>query len=229
MASPAQQVQTDRQIARVISRAPQAIGEDDDVLEPTTRGERMTRFDTPGWSRMRRSWNAEDRIEMDAILGEADRLVQEAFPVAFALMERIYETVRSRAADELGQPLLGPDRWEKTPDGLPREDWTRVLDSDSRDWLDTITMHLFEWEQQQARMWGEAMFAKGRWEETFARFYEACTTGSTVDDKTQFGQRHSMESRYFGIFKGLVSRQADALVRSMVRIQGVLEKNVRAM
>jgi hypothetical protein len=146
-------------------------------------------------------------------------------------MDRIYEAVRFRAADkETGLKLVGQDGgpvWESDPDGIPREDWTRITDRDRDTWLWTITTHLFEWEQQKEKFWGRSMYAKGKWEELFSHAFQSGNAGGTVDDKTQYGQSAAMESRYFGIFQGMLSRQADALVRSMIRIEGVLERNAR--
>lgn len=232
MPSAAQRTQEGNQIARALQGAEASLDhEHEDVLEPTVRGDRATGLSRPNWSRMRRTWLPDDAYVIDEIMMEADRIVRNTFPVAFTLMDRIYRTARFPKADEqTGLKLIAPGGgpvWETDEDGLPVEDWTRVGDRDRDDWLWVITTHLFEWEQQQQRMWGRSMFAKGKWEETFARFFQSGNAGPTVDDKTQYGQSSAMESRYFGIFQGLLSRQSDALVKSMVRIQGVLERNAR--
>jgi hypothetical protein len=231
MPSAAQRVQEDRQISRVVRGADAAIDNQDEPLEPTVLGDRQTRLSRPNWSRMRRTWEPEDKFGIDEIMREADSIVRNAFPVAFALMEEIYSAARFKRCDEVtGLAIPGPDgrtAWEVGPDGTPREDWTRIGDGDRDQWLYVITTHLFEWEQQRSKLWGQAMYAKGRWEEVFSNAFQSGQAGSTVDDKTQYGQSRSMESRYFGIFQALVSRQADALVRSMERIQGLLERNAR--
>jgi len=232
MPSAAQRVQDERQISRVIRSADAGLDHDtEDPLEPSVLGDRQTRLSRPNWSRMRRTWNAEDGHEIDEIMRAADSIVRNGFPVAFSLMEQIYEAARFRKCDEVtGIALVGKDgrpMWEAGPDGTPREDWTRIGDRDRNQWLYVITTHLFEWEQQKSKLWGQAMFAKGKWEEVFSNTFQSVDAGSTVDDKTQYGQSRSMESRYFGIFQALVSRQADALVRSMERIQGLLERNAR--
>jgi hypothetical protein len=230
--SAAQRSQEGKQIRRVLESADASLDHEDETgVEPSIMGDRATRLSQPNWSRMRRSWNAEDRYVIDDIMAAADKIIHDMFPVAFALMDKIYVTVRFRKCDEAtGIRLVGPDGgplWEATPDGLPREDWTRVSDSDRDDWFWVISTHLFEWEQQTAKLWGESMYAKGKWEEVFSTAFQSGSAGSTVDDKTQYGQSAAMESRYFAIFQGLISRRADALVRSMERIQGVLERNAR--
>jgi hypothetical protein len=232
MPSPAQQVQEGRQIARVLKDADASLDHpEEEGLETSTIGDRMTRFSSPNLSRMRRTWNAEDAFIIDEIMREADKIIRAAFPVAFSLMDKIYEAARFRKCDpETGLRLIGTDGgplWETDPDGIPKEDWTRLGDRDKDTWLWIITTHLFEWEQQKEKFWGRSMYAKGKWEELFSHAFRSGNAGGTVDDKTQYGQSAAMESRYFGIFQGMLSRQADALVRSMVRIEGVLERNAR--
>lgn len=232
MPSAAQQVQEDKQIQRALRQADASLDhEDEGPLESTVMGDRMTRFSKPNLSRMRRNWNAEDAYVIDEIERASDRIIRDAFPAAFSLMDRIYEAVRFRACDtETGIPLPGPDGgplWESDPDGLPKEDWTRVGDRDRDTWLWVITIHLFEWEQQQGKIWGRSMFAKGKWEELFSHAFQSGNSGTTEADKTQYGQSSAMESRYFGIFQAMISRRADSLVKSMIRIQGVLERNAR--
>jgi hypothetical protein len=232
MPSPYQQVKEERQIQRVLKDAGASLDHpEEEGLETSTIGDRMTRFATPNMSRMRRTWNAEDAHIIDILMREADQIIRAAFPAAFSLMDRIYEAVRFRAADkETGVLLTGTDGgplWESDPDGIPKEDWTRISDRDKDTWLWIITTHLFEWEQQKEKFWGRSMYAKGKWEETFSRAFQSGERDGTVEDKTQHGQSAAMESRYFAVFQNMLSRQADALVKSMVRIQGVLERNAR--
>ena len=62
--------------------------------------------------------------------------------------------------------------------------------------------------------WGEAMFAKAMWEETFSIGYSASVSG-TIDDRTAAGRIGAAEERYFAIFMTLYSRKAEAITRSM--------------
>jgi hypothetical protein len=76
-------------------------------------------------------------------------------------------------------------------------------------------------------MWGSAMFAKGIWEEAFAYGYTTPRGKFTIDDRTQFGHLQSIEERYFAIFQSVLSRRADALVRSLQRLENMLMQSVR--
>jgi hypothetical protein len=233
MPSAARQSQEGRQIARVLREAGASLDNEqpEEGLEASVAGDRMTRFGKQGFARMRRTWNVEDGYVIDVIMADANKIIRDTFPVAFALMNKIYETVRfCKCDEETGLVLVGPDggpQWETGPDGEPLEDWTRITDKDRNNWLDFITMHLFEWEQIAQQLWGKSMFARGKWEESFSLAYQSGLSGSTVEDKTQYGQSTAMESRYFGIFQTMVSRQAEALVRSMTRIQDLLQRNAR--
>lgn len=234
MTSAAQRSQEGRQIRRVLAQADASLdNEDEGPLEASIRGDRATRLTQPNWSRMRRTWNADDRYVIDEIMEASDRIIRDEFRVAFALMDKIFQAARFAKGDkETGLKFTAPGGgpvWETDEDGLPVEDWTRVSDTDRDNWLWVITTHLFEWEQKQQKMWGTSMYAKGKWEEVFAGAFQSGNGGPTVDDKTQYGQSHAMESRYFGIFQAMLSRRSDALVKSMTRIQGVLERNARRM
>ena len=77
-------------------------------------------------------------------------------------------------------------------------------------------------------MWGDAMFAKVLWEQRFSEGFRllpgAAISGKpTIDDRTQVGHSHSGQDRYFAVFQSVISRQADALVRNLIRIQRLLE------
>jgi hypothetical protein len=189
------------------------------VVDPPSDRTRM--YTHVNFSRMRTSWAGEDLIVIEEIRRQAEDLIFNRFVAAFELMDRVYASVRFQAAAlSTGEPLKdrhGHPVWEVNDIGLPREDWTRVTDRDRFNWIHEITIHLFEWEQDAAVYWGDAMFAKGIWEEVFARAYVASPKG-TIDDRTQAGHLASMEDRYFAIFQSLVSRRADAIARSMERI-----------
>jgi hypothetical protein len=212
---------TARQIERVLSEADQREGtpveSPGDVELP---GDRTRMFSHVNFSRMRTKWDKNDLIVIEEIRRQADDLIFNRFLAAFALMDRIYSCVRFKATGEDGEIRLdrhGRPVWEMNEIGLPREDWTRVTDQDRFAWLHEITAHLFQWEQDAAILWGDAMFAKGIWQEVFARAYVAPARG-TIDDRTQAGHLASMEDRYFAIFQSLISKRADAIVRSMERI-----------
>ena len=108
------------------------------------------------------------------------------------------------------------------------EDWSLLGHTQRSDFLDAITMHLWEWEQTAVDAWAEAMYAKVAWEEKFANGYiklpgNAISGKPTIDDRTQTGHSFSAQERYFAVYCSALSRKADALVRSMTRIQRLLE------
>lgn len=209
------------QVERVLDEADRRESTPDERTEEVDPHADRTRMYTHvNFSRMRTKWAKNDLIIIEEIRRQADNLIFERFLDAFELMDRIYGCVRFQQGDSEGQPLKdrhGHPVWELNDYGFPREDWTRVTDRDRFTWIHEVTVHLFQWEQDAAVFWGDAMFAKGIWQEVFARAYTAPEKG-TIDDRTQAGHLASMEDRYFAIFQSLVSRRADAIIRSMERI-----------
>ena len=70
------------------------------------------------------------------------------------------------------------------------EDWSLLGHTQRSDFLDAITMHLWEWEQGAVDAWAEAMYAKVAWEEKFANGYiklpgNAISGKPTIDDRTR--------------------------------------------
>lgn len=221
-------------------RIERKLAESGQPLDPTqeepsaaeTSTERIRRFDTTGFSRMRTDWDDADRESMGVILAETDLIIRSEFRVAFAVMARLRKLVRIPAADpESGEVLTGPDDrplWETDEDDLPVENWGLLRDADRASLLFSIASFLFEWELAAVDKWAEAMFAKVQWEDRFSHSFTALpgvsiTGKPTIEDRTQWGQRLSLEERYFAIFKSALSRKADALIRSMIRIQRLLE------
>ncbi|MGH7868187.1 MAG: hypothetical protein ACREP9_11345, partial [Candidatus Dormibacteraceae bacterium] len=206
-------------------------GTDEHPVEPDIPPDRTRRFEHVNFSRMRTSWLQGDQIKVQQMGLEADRIMHRCFPEAYALMEWLYSIVREPEINIItDQPLRGPDlniRWKRNDRGLLIEDWSRLGDRERSEILDRLVMNMFEWEQQVAVMWGSAMFAKGIWEETFADGYVTPRGSLTVDDRTQRGHLASIEERYFGIFESILSRRADALLRSMNRIYARLMKDER--
>src|SRR5260370_11588093 len=160
---------TERQVERVLDeqdRLASTPGEQPDELDPKPDRTRM--FTHVNFSRMRTAWAGNDLIIIEEIRRQSEDLIFRRFVAAFELMDRIYQCVRFRAADSDGEPLKdrrGHQVWEVNEIGFPREDWTRVTDADRFSWIHEITVHLFEWEQDAAILWGDAMFAKGIWQE----------------------------------------------------------------
>jgi len=82
------------------------------------------------------------------------------------------------------------------------------------------TARLFEWEQAEADAWGEALIGKSRYRDAFAVGYESpqITGRPTVDDRKQRGQLLARDAEYFAVYLSWYSKRAEAVVRSMVRV-----------
>lgn len=231
-ASRDQAAQRDRQenqlqrIREEADRLPQADAEP--PLQPDIKPDRTRRFTHVNFSRMRTEWGPAERTKIAEITRIADQVMISVFPDALALLDRIYMKVRyPEVKAGTGEVLRGLDkriRWRRDDDGLIIEDWSRMSDPDRNTILHELVTHMVEWRQQAATMWGSAMFAKGMWEEEFAFGYTSPPGNLTIDDRTQRGHLASMESRYFAIFQSVLSRRADALIKSLERIEAVLMK-----
>jgi hypothetical protein len=181
--------------------------------------EHNRKFRTPGFSRMRTDWKPEDAIILTkAKLAAEDRLVLE-FADAYRVLAHIYDIVRTPLIieDEVQKDRHGWTIWAKDEYGSFIEDWSR-LTTDQRDTiLFTLATRLYDWEQKAADAWGEAMFAKGQWEESYSIGFDTPMSG-TVQDREATGRIRSADERYFAIQLTFYSRKADALVRAMTRI-----------
>jgi hypothetical protein len=205
----------------------------EDPASATTPTERMTRFQRMGLSRMRTEWQGADRDAMVVLKAEADKVVGEEFRGYFSVLDRIHKCTRTPACDpDTGIIKAYPDgtpMWEVDEWGDPAEDWSRLDDHTRSNLLYMLATRLGEWEMRSADDWAEAMYAKVVWEEKFAQGFVAMpghqVSGKpTIEDRTQFGNRHSMDERYFAIFKSAVAKKADVLVRAATRLYYLLEK-----
>lgn len=218
----------DAQIARIreeADRLPAAAAEEG--VQPDLPPDRTRKFTHVNFSRMRTEWGKEDRIKIQEITRIADQAMMTVFPDALALMERIYMRVREpevqAGTGEILRDMAHRIRWRRDEHGIVTEDWSRLTDADRSTILHELVTRMVEWRQQAATMWGSAMFAKGIWEEEFALGYTTPRGARlTIDDRTQLGHLASMEERYFAIFQSVLSRRADALVKSLERIEAVL-------
>lgn len=182
-------------------------------------------------SRMRGTdWKGADREAVLFLLAEARRIVDQELHVADAIVEKMQRYVRTPATDDQGEILTyedGTPKWEKDEWGIETEDWDRLDEKTRRGLLFSITTRVYRWERQGADAWAEAMYAKVRWEESFARGFaslppESVAGKPTIHDRTQHGHRTSAEDRYFAVFKSAVSKQFDATLRSMRGLERLL-------
>lgn len=221
------------QAARVLaeSEAP-ADGTREGPLEPDLPPDRTRQFRSVNFSRMKRAWTGDDAAALGEIQYAADQAIQTVFGRALRVIARLQEIARVPVIDiTSGEPEKHPngavkyvtDEW-----GDPVEDWSRLDAKTRSDVLFTLATHMYEWESNAVRLWSEAMYAKVLWEQAFSHGFrvlsgEAISGKPTIDDRTQVGHAHSAQDRYFAVFQSSISRQADALVRNLLRIQRLLE------
>lgn len=195
--------------------------EADQTISVDPHDDRTLEFERTGLSRLRTTWSEEDADAMAGIHQVIEREILQSFAAAFQIMNEIYDIVRepvvNTATGEIRTDQYGFPIWARTESGAFVEDYNKLGHKETEHFLFRITTRLFDWEQQAAQLWGESMFAKALWEQAMARGYQESRAngGKTVEDRTQAARSASYDQRLFGIFKALISRRADAVVRSM--------------
>lgn len=190
----------------------------DTLFEATLPEERARKWASPTFSRMNTEWGGEHRAMVQRIHATVDGVILQRFADAYRVMNDLYDVVREQDYDEATGVAKfdqwGHKVWRRSPTGSYYEDWSRLTTRQKEDFLFRITGDIFLWSQEAADLWGEAMFAKGIWQEAFSTAFDAPMSG-TVEDRTAVGNIKSAEERYFAIFTSLLSRRADAIVRSL--------------
>lgn len=195
--------------------------EADRTPEIDLHDDRTQEFSHLGLSRMRLSWRDEDAQAVAGLHQMIENVILEHFGSAYQIMNDLYEIVR--------EPKFNPETgvietdehgwtvWQRGESGTFVEDYSRLGSKEVKDFLFKITTRLFQWEQDAARLWGDSMFAKAVWEQALAQGYQDSRLqgARTVEDRTQAARVHAREDRLFGIFQSIISRRADAVVRSM--------------
>jgi hypothetical protein len=179
--------------------------------------ERELEFSTPGFSRMRTDWKSGDRMMLQRIQTVVQERLYEEFADAYAIMSDLYDIVRNPMIGSDGEPVrdvYGFVLWQRSDSGAFQEDWSLLDRKQQEHFIFRITTQSFEWAQRSADLWGEAMFAKAMWAESFAIEFDAPMSGSEAVRKAR-GDMNAAESRQFAIFVAYASRKADALLRSM--------------
>lgn len=210
------------QVGRVLAEADTpADAAAEEPLQPDIPPDRTRQFRYVNFSRMRLSFEPEDQIMMQEIERVSWETIRDHFLAAFDLMDRIYIIVREprREDGEIVLDKTGRPEWRLDEAGFPIENWNKLGDKERSDFLDETTMHLFAWEQEAAKLWGRAMFAKSIWEAKFAIGFTEPAGRLTIDDRTHMGHIAAMQDRYFAIFQSVLSRRADAVIRSMRQIE----------
>lgn len=187
--------------------------------------ERARHWRTPGFSRMRYTWaTTEDAVVINRAQSEVDRMIQAAFSDAFIIVSRLFDIVREPQVGPDGQPVMDADGlpvWKVLLDGGYLDDYSKLTRKQREDFMFQITTNLFLWEQRAATIWGEAMFSKAQFEERFAVAYDEPgeTRGrDTVEGRTARANAAAAEDRYYAIYLSILSRRADAIVRSLDRL-----------
>jgi hypothetical protein len=197
--------------------AEQVAKMDEPVDIPDKDLDKLRRFRSPGFSRIRAEWSFEERTVVDMVTGTVERRIREVFADAFVIMDDLYAIVREPELDTEGRPRRGVDErpiYRRTANGDVVENWARLSVRQQEDFLFRITSRIYAWEQSAADAWAEAMLAKAMWEERFAIGYDAPMSG-TIEDRTSRAKMDATDERYMAIVMSLYSRKADAMVRSM--------------
>lgn len=182
------------------------------------------RESTLSFSRMQTDWRGEDRDSISMIRSQANHYVRQRYREAFQLLWDIY--VKIREAEHEIDPQTGEVTILKEPTGEPKwkrdqfgnivEHWDRMTLREREEYILRISLFLVECQQKAADDWGEAMMAKAYWEENFVLGFRGAK--GTNDHRTNEGKYSAREARYFALFRAWVSRKADALVKSMERL-----------
>lgn len=186
--------------------------------EPVEKEE--ANFRTPRFQRMRFSLDRDTQTIINRARASVDAQMTRIFSDAYWILNEFWDVVREPERDEAGEPRVdsrGLTIWAVKPNGMYDEDFSKLTRAQRERFMFLITARIFAWEQLSAELWGDAMFARARFEERFAIGYDEPVSG-TVDDRKARGNLQAAEERYYAIFVTTLSRRADALVRSMERL-----------
>jgi hypothetical protein len=217
-----------QEVAQEAARLAEKIEESSDVVTVApTDIEQHRRFRTPGFQRMRLDWSHEDSVVMTRAHKAAETKIQAQYHEAYHILNQFYDIVRTPVLirGEVQRDGNGWVVWEKDEYGYPYENWDKLTHSAKDHFLFKIITRLFTWEQMAVESWGEAMMAKGVWEEKMSIEFDKPMAG-TVNDREAAGRIGSADERYFAIFLTMCSRRADAVVRSMTLISQRLKDSL---
>lgn len=178
---------------------------------------------TPAFRRMRTDWNSPDRAIIQQMKRAVDMLIRDQFFEVFDLLYEIYDRVREPDVDPAtGEVKVDADRlpeWKRGPGGAYLEDWSAIGIREREAYLYRITTGMFRWEQRQADLFAEALFAKASFEEAFSHGYEQLENPkATIEDRTARARVVGAEHRYRAVYMTYLSKRADAVVRSAERL-----------
>lgn len=213
---------------QAVDAAKEVVKEGEGLAEVRVHEDETKELKTPNFSRMRTDWYGPDAAQIRALISIVDDQVLTYFSDAYLVINDIYEIVRIPEVDSNG--VVQVDRhgfavWRRNDAGAYIEDYSLMTAREREDLLFRITTRLFEWRQTGANLWGEAMFAKALWEEAVATGFDSVGRG-TDEAKTQKARLHSLDERYFAIFRSLISRRADAVIKTLEGIELRLSQNL---
>lgn len=199
----------------------------DDRVTPE---ERRETFDDLNFSRMRTDWSGDDAHLLHRVEAFVDEQIAELFGDAHAAVFEMWDTVRTQAVDQDSGELRfhedGSPVYVMLEGGGYQEDWTRLGYEQRQNLLFTIVTNLFRWEQIASQLWFEAMYAKFRWTVADARAYDEAK--GTIEARTARANLLSDDERMFALLRTYISRRADAVVRSLQRIEQRLKDVITA-
>lgn len=194
--------------------------------------EERVKFRTPGFAKMRFDWaHDEDRIVIQSSHRRADEVIEATFPDAFILLNRLYEIIREPMVDlntgEIVHDAQGAVVWKRDPDDRWYiEDWSQLSRKEMENFYGSIVIMTFGLEARRDKIWSEAMYAKGQFEERFAIAFDEPKTGTEGVRKAK-GNADAAEERYYALFMSYLSRRADSVVKSMERVSVMLKNLIQ--
>lgn len=187
--------------------------------------EHTRQFRTPGFYRMRATFDSEDLIFMQRIMDWAKKQLERDFPEIYGILRKVdlicavpeLDADGVVVTDEEGMPV-----WKRNELGLVMHNWNKLTVKEREDILYDITINLGRWEQRAVDAWQMAMNAKVVWEERYAIKYDE-PKGKTMGEREAIGKTGAIDERYQAMQLSAYSRRADALVNSMKRLADMLE------
>lgn len=180
-------------------------------INPQLPDERVRKFNTPGFSRMRLDFDGPERMQMKLVHDTVTRRVKAEFADAYALMFKLWQVVRE---EELVEGKL---TWRTGEDGQPIEDWSKLNLRQMERFIFQFTTRQFAWGQRREEAWAEAMFGKVTWEQAFSMAYENLPPKAkdTIEGRTARAKTLAKEDHFLALYLTYYSRKVDALVRSL--------------
>lgn len=205
---------------------------DEDTRNPHNEPdiEHTRQFRTPGFYRMRATFDSEDLLYMQRLMDWAKKQLERDFSEAYGVLRKVDVLCAIPERDEQGEILLDEETglpvWQRNELGLVRHDWSKLTTRERENLLYEITINLSTWEQKAVDAWQMAMNAKIVWEERFAIKYDE-PKGKTMGERDAIGRNGAIDERYQAVQLSAYSRRADALIGSMKRLVDMLENRQR--